>query len=171
VRIAELGRVGDDGHVGKQCQGGAQAHGVTVDGGNDRLLHLQHALEQPVRGLGDVQRIVPALLGAEARRHALDVATGRKHLAGAGEDDDVDLAVVAQVAPHLLELGVHLGVHGVAVVGLVERQRGDALAALDVEVLVAAVVGAHGRTFRRGIVRGRVDPIDTIPFSSYILCL
>jgi hypothetical protein len=63
---------------------------------DDGLLHLQHALEQRCVALRDVQRIVPAFLGAEARGHALDVAAGREGLARAGEDDDVDLAVVAR---------------------------------------------------------------------------
>ncbi len=58
--------------------------------------------------------------------HPSEIATGAEALAGAGEDDGADGGIGANLGRDGGEIGNHRGVHGVVLVGPIERQRGDA---------------------------------------------
>jgi hypothetical protein len=65
------------------------------------------------------------------------VAARAEVVAGAGEDDDLDVARVAQPLEQVAQLGVRVEGERVLALGAVQRDRGDAAAQRPLEVLPA----------------------------------
>jgi hypothetical protein len=127
-RRARQGGEGGLGHVEQLAGGGALVHPLAVD----RLV--------------DGGRLAAAVVAAG---HALDVAAGAEALAGAGEDDDLDLGVELGGRQLGGQRVVHRPAHGVARLGAVERQGEHARVQVGEQVVGAGVDLAHGEVSLR----------------------
>ena len=77
--------------------------------------------------------------------HPLDGAAGAKRAPRAGQDDRVDIAVLAHVDPDLLQFVMDHCVDCVERVGPIDRDRRDPLGHFDFEEFIIAVIGRHDR--------------------------
>ena len=139
------GRVlGGDADVGGQQQRRAAAEAVAVDRGDDRLPHLEAAVQQ-------LALLREHELGERSRRadEGLEIGAGGERLvAGAGHDRHADLGVVAHAAPRVREAGVVLGVHRVHALRTVDGDGRDVIRDVDVDghgVLLRGRVPRLGR--------------------------
>ena len=140
--IGQLGRFGRDRHVTQQCDVGGKTERVTVDGGDDRLFDIEQVLDHPPAiGHHDSSAAAAFVLGRLVT--AGQIAAHGKRLACPGQQNRVDVTVLGQVQPDLLELVVECGVNRVALVGSVNGHRGHPVGDLDVQILVVRIV-QHG---------------------------
>ncbi len=116
--------LGADGDVADGREAGAAAQRVAVDAADERLRQLVQRSVHRVhaRGVGDVLVERPVL----HRPHPVEVGAGAEHGAGPGEDDDPDRVVGAQGLRGARQLGDERRVEGVADLGAVHGDGGDA---------------------------------------------
>ncbi|MDT4857917.1 hypothetical protein FQZ97_923620 [compost metagenome] len=127
-------RVGD---IAVQGQGRAQADGVAIDLGNDRLLAIQHReddLLAPAHTVEEALRLVDNLL------HLLDVATGAERPTGARKDDDLGIGIMACIDENPSQLSIHLVINGIECVRTIEGNGQNAIFTLELERLVAGEI-------------------------------
>src|SRR5262249_49747827 len=123
--------------------GGHGPDGHSVDGRDDRLLAVDHVVDQVAHLAEHAGH--PAVV-ADLALHHREVPARGERLARAGDHHDPGLVVARDVRPHPGQLGVHDLVGRVVLLGPVHRhQQHAAVAPLEEEVLVRAVV--HGLTF------------------------
>ena len=123
VHDAELRVVGRDPDVARHRELHAAREAVAVDRGDDRLPHGDALRDPP-----EVRPLVgaPAVPLRRALRDPLDVGAQvgprtERLLALSGENRDVELRVVAEVAPDAPEVVIHLLVETVLVLGVRDR--------------------------------------------------
>ena len=126
-RHVELGRRGRHSHVATEGERQSSAGGGAVDGGDDRLRQGAHVRDE----LGDVllrlhprAHLTPAL-GVGRRTGAAQVEAGAEPAAGAREDDDAALAVVARPFEGAVQIGDQLVRHGVEALGTIHGEQRD----------------------------------------------
>ncbi len=134
--LAEAGVVGGDGEVAHHMQHLSAADGVAGHHGHDRLGRAPHLHVQ-------VGYVEAAHLGAAGHiagvaAHALVAARAEGQRALAGEDDGPDRAVLARVLEGAPDLDQRLGAEGVAHLGAVDGDLGDAVSELVADVVPLA---------------------------------
>src|SRR5262245_40047368 len=127
--------VGND-HVTQQGHRGPQAHGIAVNRPNDRLLHLQHVLNQ---ALGAPEGDAPDTF-AQPAVHSLDITAGTEGAAGTRQHDGVDSIVVGDLGKEGLQLGVHLLIDGVERFGAIQGYGSHLVGTGNLQGVVAAVI-------------------------------
>ena len=137
VPVGEAGALGGYGDVGQQRHREACAHGHAVDGGDDRLIQVDHVVDDVA---GFLHGACDHLSVADGLLDHLEVAASREGVACASDDGHADLGVLAQVEPHPRKLVVQGKPGGVEHLGTVHGQEGNAVLFFDEQVLVAAVI-------------------------------
>ena len=142
VTVDDARGLSADRDVGEDADDEAGADRDAVDGRDDRLVAVDDVVDE-VLGL---------LPGRHARdrivENALDqleIAAGRKRLAGAGDDDRVDVGIVVDVAPDMRELGMGLRIDRIVGLGPIECQPQDSLRwIIDLQAGVGGITVGHG---------------------------
>src|SRR6185503_16685261 len=157
---------------GQEAEAGVlAAHPHVERGGQYRGPAVGQAVDHADGGLGTRADLVAAaradgvarvqlVLTARAIVLALlvNVAAGRERAgAAAGDDDAADLRVAARLHHGLVQLGAQLVVHGVELLGTVQRQDRHALGLLDQDVLGHACL-LRVAPPRRGVAYAAGDP-------------
>jgi len=134
---SELGVLCDDPHIAGHGHRHSDADCVPVDRGENRLravAHLEGELAQEVffaesRPLRDV-------LASLVRFQVLEVDTRAKCSPRTGDDHRTDFRVTLHVAECMGDLVAHLGRVGIQFFRAIHRDRGDAFAHVEEDVLV-----------------------------------
>jgi hypothetical protein len=122
LRHAELGVLRGDADVARDRDLQPAGQAVAVDRGDDRLPALKVAGDAAERRARHLTRVAPLSGHHLGHRHQV-VAGGEGAFAGAGEDGDPEVGVVAEVAEGGVQLVAGLGVDGVQPVRAVDRDQ------------------------------------------------
>src|SRR6266571_6105034 len=128
LRRAEVRGVDGDEHVARAGEAESAGEGVAVDPADDRLAELGHEDEQ----LDEQVAAAEALDSGHLTIEAGEVGAGAEDAAGAGQDDDSDLGLVAAPTEGGGEVAKHRRRKRVALVGPVEGDGGDVMS-VDIE--------------------------------------
>ena len=128
--------------IAEQCDVGRETQRVAIDSGHDRLFDIEQVLDHPP-SISHHDTSPAAALALGGLVMTGEVTADGKRFARTCQQDRIDVAILRQVQPDLLELVVQGRVHGVEVCGPVEGHRGHPLGDLDLQKLVRAVV-YHG---------------------------
>ena len=129
LRLREAGVLRGEANIAGDSQFATTAECVTVDRGDDRLW-------QAFDGAGECLSLAPERqsLGRGEIDHLLDIgARGERAVAGAGEDDDPDRAILTEGVERGSQEIELLGVERVESLRAVHRDDRDALVDLDVD--------------------------------------
>ena len=122
---ADLGRARGQADVHRQRQGGAEADGRAVDGGDHGLLHVEDPQrDEPAAVVVVLRALGAAQAAGERLAPAAKVGAGAEGAAGAGDDHRPHAVVAVGPIESLDQLADHRGVDGVEAVRPVERDRG-----------------------------------------------
>ena len=167
-----------DGDVGQQRHGQAGAHRHAVDGRNDRLVQVNHMMDDVagfLHGGSDDFGVADGLLDH------LEIAAGRKGITGAGDDRHPHLRVLPQVGPDAAEFVVQGEPGGVEHLRAVHRQQSHAIIRLfHDKLLITAVIhgsSSEGLVLTQGRKDAKAQRIKNIiknflaPFAPLRLCV
>ncbi len=151
----------DDADVGAESDLQPTAEGVSVDGGDHRYRQLLPHPGDLLAEMGDAARLdrsrIPALGATVELAEHRQVETGAERLALPREHDDAQLGRGLQLFTGVGDRLEHLPVEGVALVGTVEPDVGDAVDDLDDHSIThPAIVVGHTRLSDD---RGRRGPV------------
>jgi hypothetical protein len=129
---AEVRGLTGDADVERQREAEAAADGGAVDGRDHRLMHLADREHDFVEELHRSQRDRRDRQTGDVRHSSRigQIGSGAEAPAGAGDDDDTGVVVVADLLEGLLERDHHVERHGVHPLGPVQRDQGDVRARL-----------------------------------------
>jgi hypothetical protein len=113
-----------DGEIAGRDQPEPTGERVAVDAGDGGLAQFGHLEEE----IGEVTALEVAVQLRLLAAKAVQVGTGAEDHARSGDHDDPDLRVALCLLESLSEFGNRFGAQGVAVVGTVDRDRGDRVA-------------------------------------------
>ena len=134
---AEDGLLGGDAHVGGHDQAEALAQGQAVDRGDDGFPHVDLPVVQEP-GDAPLER---AHHGA-GLGHLLEVGAGAEGpVARPGDDGDAEAVICHEIYPRLLQRLIHAAAEGVAGLGPVDGDHGDAVVSLLVQDGCVGIVG------------------------------
>ena len=121
--------VGGDAQVASEGKRKSLSDAIAVDGGDGGLPDFEPALEVPVvAGLPQVAAGTVRMLArvVDGGAPGTDVgASGEGAIAGAGDDGDPELGIVAKGGPGVVQLDVHRAVEGVECLRTIEGDPGD----------------------------------------------
>ena len=131
-----------DHEIAGERQAHAAGEDVAVGGAERRLAEPRHQPEELEEAVGGEVLVDQRRVGGEAA----EVGAGAEDLlARAGQDDGADLVVVADPLHRVDELAEHLVRERVALLGAVQRHRGDAAGDLVEKLLVVHAMRPRGR--------------------------
>ena len=102
MRVGERRRLGHEDHIAEQRDGRPQADGGTVQGRDDRELHVEEVVEELARVAAQRLELAQVL----EPREPGEVPPGTEGAAAPGEDDGAGLRLAAQLAEEPGELVV-----------------------------------------------------------------
>src|SRR5690554_6508573 len=132
-RLAEAGVVGGIDEVADHRQFTTATQGVTGHSGDQRLAAVGNAV-------GGGKEVIHEHAGVLQVDHLLDVGTGSKGLAGAGQYHAADVRVVLELIQRLVQFIQYLGVQRVQCLRAVQGNQAHTLAGLDQNGFKAHVV-------------------------------
>src|SRR5262245_41000592 len=155
-------------HIAEQSNIGREPECVTINSSDDRLFDIEHVLDHPppISHHDPSPATTLALSGLVATRN---VASYGERFTRTGQQDRINVAILGQVQPDLLELVVQGGINGVELLGTVKGHCGYPLSDLNLEKFVRAVVNHRfTASFCSSTNIGEVDVSSSshFPFSS-----
>ena len=139
VGIADPGFLGHHRDVAEQRVGCGKADGVTIDGGNDRLVQLELTRDGAAADHGIMHLALLEHVAAGPLRHRLHIAADAEIVARAGQHDYVDGMVIAEIIPDRPELADQLLIDGVAGLRPVQCHRRHLVCDVDFQALILGV--------------------------------
>ena len=124
-RVSELCFLSSQSEIADSCNTGASCYGRAVYRRYSRRREVVNRAEQPCHGA----RVFQALFfgASDQRLQVLQIHTRAERFAGSSDDQDLSSGVAHRLES-LLEVGNQFVADGVAFVGTIERQQGDAIA-------------------------------------------
>jgi hypothetical protein len=140
MRITDLGMVSRDNDVAEQRNRRAEADGMAIDPGDDRLVAFQHAEDDPPC-LGHTG--FPRAGIVDLFLHGDHVPASGKGSASSGQDDDMHVGIVVHIVPDAGHRGVHRPGERVEGLGRVQGYREYLVLSPHQQAAILGIIEGH----------------------------